>query len=171
MTSTRRRFAGATSFSWKRWLSHLSARGPSGILASSSPITVHPPSLASAHQADLDGDGHADVPGRHDDGETDREVPAPQVEARVVPPHALEQAPPAVEEVNAERDARGDVRQRHGYPLERGDRVPVHLAPHVPRVRGAPGEVEDVEHEEQSDDDAGPAHRAGREVRCHVVAL
>src|SRR5215207_10894350 len=168
MTSKRRRLAGATSFSWKRWLSPLSAMGPSGILASSSPITRASSLLVD--QARQYGDRHADIAHGHDDREADGEVTAPHVEAGVVPPDTLKQAPPAVVQVNAERDVGDDVRERDRHPLEARHGVPVHLAPHEPGIRRAPGEVEDVEHEEEEDDDAGPAHRAGREVRRHVVA-
>ena len=59
---------------------------------------------------------------------------APRVEARVVPPHRLEEAPDAVEQVDAEGDVGDDVEDRHRQPGEAG--VDVVVRPRRARSRG-----------------------------------
>ena len=58
--------------------------------------------LAERQDMGLDEDREAAVADDDHGGEARGEVQAPAVEARVVPPEALEQAPRAVEEVDAE---------------------------------------------------------------------
>ena len=68
------------------------------------------------------------LPDGDDDREPDREVPPPDVAARVVEPEALEHAPRAVEDVDAEREHRHDVDDRDRHPLEAVEQVVVRVA-------------------------------------------
>ena len=108
-------------------------------------------------------------------GEAQGEAPPPRVPPRVVQPEALEHRPRPVEEVDAERDVGDEVDRRHAGPAEGGHEVAVGVAADEVGVRRAPGEVGEVEDDEEPDDDAGPAHRAaggvgGLEVAALLVA-
>ena len=109
----------------------------------------------------------------HDDGrERSSEVQPPLVEAGVVPPEALEQAPRAVEDVDAERDVGDDVEDRDGGPAAcsapccctgRRARSPGLANPHVRSARCHARNSRTMI--------AGPPHGARREVGGHVVAM
>src|SRR6478672_5530411 len=172
ITSNRRLFAGFTNFTSNLCCDHFSAIGPGGIFASSSPIMLSTPGAclmvrSSAHRSCRDEQRHADVAHRDHDREPDREVPPPDVPARVVEPEALEHAPRAVEDVDAQGQHREDVDDGDGNAFEAVEEVVVGIAAHEVRVGAAPREIEQVEHDEQGDDDAGPSHRARREVGSH----
>ena len=74
---------------------------------------------------------------------------APRVEPRVVPAQRLEQAPRAVEQVDAEGDVGDDVEDRDREPGQAGVDVVVHVAAHEVGVEPAPRQVGEVEDEEQ----------------------
>ena len=61
-------------------------------------------------------------------------------------------------------------RSATGTPRQAGVDVVVHVAAHEVGVDPAPGEIGEVEEQEQRDDDARPAHRAAGEVGGLVVA-
>ena len=100
-----------------------------------------------------------------------REVAAPAVEPRVVPPHRSGRG--------STRRGRGGSRGRcwrrcraiaTGMRLRLASTFSYDRAP-VERVAGAgPGQVEEVPDDEEADDHAAPAHRAARVVGGHVVA-
>src|SRR5262245_64488882 len=112
ITSKRRRLCGATSFMSNLCRVQRSSRGPSGTWLSSSPITsgsflvelarldraarhLAVGVVVGADDAQLDGDGEADVADHHDSREPRCEPPAGGVPARVVEPEALEHRPGA----------------------------------------------------------------------------
>jgi hypothetical protein len=76
-----------------------------------------------------------------------------------------------VEDVDAQRDAGGDVHDRDRDAIEADEHVVVGVAAHEVGVGWPPRLVEQVVDEEEPDDHAGPPHRARCEVGGDVVAL
>src|SRR5690606_40376312 len=95
MILKRRLLLGLTRRTENLWLFHLSASGPSGILASR---RVEARVISVSYETEQDGEGHQDV--GDDDHRRQRhgEIPSPLVEAGMVDPEALEHRPGAVEE-------------------------------------------------------------------------
>ena len=101
--------------------------------------------VVGAHDADEHGDREAQVAHHDDGGEGRGEDAPPRVPPGLLRPEALEQRPGPVEQVQAQGDVGDDVDERHHRPLEAGDQVAVHVAPHEVGVDGAPREVGQVE--------------------------
>ena len=127
---------------------------------------------AASTSVQLHRDREAEVADEDDAGEALREAPAQRVVARVVDAQALEHRPGAVVQVERERDVRDRCtrsRRRAGCRLYTrllygSPRTNCGLA--LPHVRSIRWKIEEQQH-----DDAGPAHRARREVGGDVVAL
>src|SRR3972149_12156636 len=111
--------------------------GPSGIFASS--CIILPPSLDQTGQH---REREADVGNNDDGGECPGKPAAPLVEPGVVPPDALEEAPGAVEDVEAEEEIGRDVEDGHPRPAEAGDQVGVHVTRYELRAGGADRQVQ-----------------------------
>ena len=108
------------------------------------------PKTTAEHDAHVAQDDHR--------GERLGEPASPLIEAGVVEPEALEHAPGAVIDVEAEGDVGGDIEHCHRPPGEAGHHVVVHRAPYEIGVGPPPGEVGEVVGEEEEDDHPGPAH-------------
>src|SRR5690606_19534229 len=152
MMSYFRLLAGFTSLSSKRCFVHFSSIGPLGIFAFSS--------IALPYQAgqncDRERDDREHDHQREDCGDRTSDV----VVLLVVRAQRLQHAPEAVVQMQAERDHRRNVGERHRNALEADDEVVVDVAVHEVGVCIAEREVQQVVDHEQEDDDTAPLHRA-----------
>src|SRR5713101_3437822 len=195
MTWYLRRLAGLTSFISKRCWSHRSAMGPAGTRPSGpgpsastqragALVRRGPPERSGAMvmlilvswSYSVNGSGQHAERYRHEaqdhhDGDDGGGPPDEQIPPPVVDPEGLKDAPGPVVDVQTQRDHGCDINDDQPPLIEVADDVVVHPAAYVgvARMEPAPGEVGQVEHDEQADGDSAPPHRYRRDVGLDVV--